>query len=180
MKKLPKNLQDFKNAYATILNNICCKWIRDEDSSNDYDNVSVKQCFTFGNIKIIYQPSQDGDDVIGHVLMIFSKSIPKKEMNKIVGEVNKMLMDDYYELKEKCGGKWYTDYKKEDVFNILGLKKDFAEYKTSTWKLSFLTSDYTHSNGRLGWVPKRIQEYLGIFDEEYYNEVAEIITNYKL
>lgn len=175
-------IKDFKKAYFKVINDITNERIHDEDSANNYYNTEVKNLEEVGCIKILYQPGKkDSDDLVeeGHFLFFFSnpiRKVEKDEMKKIMKEAEQILISDYHSMKKDCNGKWYQNYKSETFDGILDITKPFQEIKKNTWKLSFRPLDDVDGKGSRGWIPKKIQEFLGIFDQEWYDEIVEKIS----
>jgi len=157
---------DFKKAYATAINNICSRWIH-----NDVNGCDSKEVQSFGEILMIYQPGKiTGTHVdTGHVLFIFNSRVSPRSVRGIVEEFEKMLEEDYQQMKQDCDGKWFREC--EDNFqSILAVKKPMDEYRSNTWKISFEPANQE-------WIPRRIQEFLGEFDDEEYEIKCKRIKN---
>ena len=173
-------IEDFEKTYATILNNITNEWRHDQDSANDYENVRTKQVFEIGNIKTIFQPTPSEDFIEKAHVMIFTPKINKQDkiqMKNIITKCNDIIFTDYQNMKKDCQNKWFTKYKNEHIYTILQISKPLEEYKPNMWKLTFEPLNDIHGNGSLGWIPKKIQQFLGCFDEEWYKEVCERIID---
>jgi len=177
-------VENFKKAYLTIFYNICQKWIQDEDSCNNYYQTCVRQVEEFEFMKVVFQPGkQDEDDLVpeAHVLILVDKKVPikkleKEAMRKVQKEVNEILLTDYYEFRKATNDKWYREVPKSPTAEqVLDIYSPLKEFKKNCWKLSFRINDDMHGPGSRGWVPKRISEFLGEENEEWYKEVVENI-----
>jgi len=177
-----KLIDNFSKVYATILNNICCEWIHDEDNGNDYGNVGCRHVDEIQDFKVIYQPKKKNRDNFveeGQILVVFPKNlikIEKDEIKKIKEKLDNMLLSDYHSMKKECNGIWFKTYKNETLNEILDITSPFQEVKKNMWKLSYRPLNDIHGNGSYGWVPKQIQEFIGEFNEDWYQEIVEKIS----
>ena len=174
-------LLDLKLAYAKAINNICNKWIHDSDYRKDEVKTNVRECEDFGTVRMIYQPGKVDKEKYfvekGHVLFIFKNPRSAKDIKKVTDSVEKMLFEDYKQAKKDCGNTWFSEYTEENFTNIMRLIKPIEFYKPDTWKMTFTPFDDIYGKGKYGWIPKKIQILLGIFDEERYKLFCNFIGN---
>ena len=176
-------LLDFKMAYAKAINNICNKWIHDSDYRKDEIKTNVRECEDFGTVRMIYQPGKIDEEKEkswvekGHVLFIFTNPRSAKDIKKVTDSVEKMLLEDYKQAKKDSRNTWLSEYTEENFTNIMRLIKPIEFYKPDTWKMTFTPFDDLDGNAKYGWIPKKIQILLGIFDEEKYRHICNYIAN---
>ena len=176
--------QNMRKAYLTALNKIANQWIHDEDSGCDWANTAHKERLEFGPITFVYQHGKKSDGWIkeGHVLFIIDKkekigTVMRRKIQTIIGECNRILVADYHNALEETGGNWFKTVREETAENILAISKPFECKNPHFWKLTFIPLDDIHGSGSWGWNPKCVQQELGVYDENWYNEVIQKIKN---
>ena len=178
-----KLVSDFKEAYADAIVSVCRHLTHNYDSSIDYHRLRGNGYLSgFGSINLIYQAGKPNwDDEIDNAHIIFS--IDKKEkineetntaIEKVIEEVNELLIEDFQEMMEKTYGDWYRRVNKNDESSILDLNSTMHSSSENKWSFSFTPIDDVHGPLRNGWIPKRVKEVYDKYtssDEQHNRDI---------
>jgi len=154
-----------KKMYAKIIYDICYVRKHDEDNGCDIDccgmQVTEEYEYKGEKISVVYFPAEGEywcTKGIFYVNCTPSMKFSEQTLKKIKSEFQKirhLLVDNFNEIRELSGGKWYDEPKTPiNPRHILGLVYDlYYEKAKNRWKLAFTPSESIGASDGGRWIP---------------------------
>jgi len=180
----------FREAYSNIIHDMTTYHVHHDDSACNYEFVLSRRTTKINDlITYMYQPPKDAcnEGIVdeAYIMLFFDKSIKltkadKLKMKEVMKEVEDTLVEDFAEIMELTGNKWFREIEDIQDFNsILDIKKPLHEIRNNNWKINFSPLNSTYYGFVHGWSPRKISEISGNGDDEMIKDSHEYVKLFK-